>query len=141
MIENKLPKNLLEKTSKRGNELAWKLNDVEEVALAAEKLGFANFGGQAQFMSSDGIYELYWIDIDTNSKAQDEDWLQYVHRSKDEFLKLFKENVLKTNFLKEAQNWQALQAKVEQNINVLDSLYFVIYFIDEEEYNNLPKDL
>ncbi|OGC07112.1 hypothetical protein A2230_03935 [candidate division WOR-1 bacterium RIFOXYA2_FULL_36_21] len=132
MIEDKLPKELLEKTSKYGNELAWKLNDVEEVVVAAEKLGLANLGGQAQFIFPEGIYELYWIEIDTNGKTQDEDWLQYVSRSNHEFLRLFKEKILKTDFLKEAQNWPALKAKIDQSINILDCLYFVIYFVDAE---------
>src|SRR3989339_449983 len=98
MIEDKLPKELLEKTSKDGNELAWKLNDVEEVVVTAEKLGLANLGGQAQFIFPEGIYELYWIEIDTSGKNQDEDWLQYVNRSNHEFLRLFKEKVLKKDF-------------------------------------------
>ncbi|OGC21053.1 hypothetical protein A3J90_00645 [candidate division WOR-1 bacterium RIFOXYC2_FULL_37_10] len=132
MIEDKLPKELLEKTSKDGNELAWKLNDVEEVVVTAEKLGLANLGGQAQFIFPEGIYELYWIEIDTSGKNQDEDWLQYVNRSNHEFLRLFKEKVLKTDFLKEAKNWPALKAKIDQSINILDYLYFVIYFVDED---------
>ena len=54
MIEKKLPKHILEKSIKSGNEYGWKEADVIDAINSAVENGLAIIGGQIQFVFEDG---------------------------------------------------------------------------------------
>ena len=53
-----LPIDLLSCADKRENEYVWRRKDLLRVADAAAKAGLASCGGQVQFSSADGTYEI-----------------------------------------------------------------------------------
>jgi hypothetical protein len=142
MSEKQLPDNILEKASLRGEEYAWKFEDIKDVILASKNLKLATLGGQAQFRFPDGpICELYWIDIDIQDQKETESWTEFVNRSANEFLKEFDNRILKVDFLKEAKGNKFLETKLEGNIDILKDLCFVVYIVNEKEYDDLKQQL
>jgi hypothetical protein len=128
MDERLLPNAVLAKATLRGNEYAWAFADVEEAIVAAQSLGLATLGGQAQFRLPNGTYEMYWLDADASDFQPGEPWPTFVNRSAAEVLALFKENVTNANFLAEARQSPILCEQIDKGTNVLDYLCFVLDF-------------
>lgn len=60
--ERLLPRDLLSRASRRGNEFAWPIAEIPNVIDVAEKCGLVNLGGQLQFRIPDaGTCECHWI--------------------------------------------------------------------------------
>jgi hypothetical protein len=137
MDEELLPPSILAKGSLRGNEYAWQFGDVKDVVAAARAAGLATLGGQAQFRLPDGICEMYWLDADASYRRPGEPWSAFVGRSADEVLAAFREKVVPADFLAEAQRWPFLCTKIEEGLNVLDYLCFVLSF--QTERSALPQ--
>ena len=131
VIENLLPKAVLAKATRTGNELAWPLADVPEVINAAETRLLANLGGQPQFVYPEGTCEPFWLNADADSRREDETWEEYVRRSADEIRTGFKRIVSETDFEKEARSFSFLAKKLERGEDVMSQLRFVLYFADE----------
>ena len=133
--EEKLPKELLEKSKISGKEYGWRKIDFPLVIEAAVENKLAIIGGQVQFIFNDGTCELYWEKYDTKGKSTLENWKQYVKRTAQECAeqfnkisdedRLIKEGINNFDFLKEKSN--------NEKINLKEHLWFIIYF--EEEYN------
>ncbi len=132
--EEKLPKDLLKKSLRKGNEFGWKINDVPSVLNAAVENNLAVIGGQVQFVLEDGTCELYWENYDSKDRIASELWSQYVFRTAKECLEQFNKIADEDRLIQEGINsFNFLKEKVaNQNINLKDHLWFILYF-DEEE--------
>ena len=129
MIEEKFPKSILTKGIISGKEYGWKLDDIPEVIEEARKLNLGIVGGQIQYIFTDGTCELYWINDDPKEKNINETWTDYVNRSCNEFINIFKSKILKTDIHKEAvESFEILKDKVKNGININEYKYFILYF-------------
>lgn len=117
-----------------GSEYAWRLSDVENTILAAEQVGLATIGGQTQFRTPKGTYELYWLDFDSTSKSDDEMWDAFVKRSAQECLERFRHLCETTDFIEEGLQSSFLQ-KIAKTEDISSFLCFVIYFASEVSYD------
>lgn len=126
----------------RGNEYAWKKEDLIDVILSAKKNRLASIGGQVQFRFPDGCCELYWINFDSDDKSEDEPWDEYVARTADEVINKFERVNQEFNFIDEGYNsFQFLKHKVDNDrVALEDYLCFVMYFNDENTYYKLFDD-
>jgi hypothetical protein len=133
---------LLQKASVRGNEFAWKKEDVIHVILSAKESRLASIGGQVQFRFPDGYCELYWINFDSGDRKEDELWDDYVTRSADEVIKEFNRINREFDLLDEGyRSFQFLKDKVEkEGVALGDYLCYVMYFNDENTYWRLLND-
>jgi hypothetical protein len=128
-----LPPELAAGASISGNEYAWPTDLFPDVACRAEALGFACLGGQFQFRAPAGICEMYWHSADSTDRQPGEAWHAYCERSRIEVLGRFKQIMAGTDFLREARQWQQLEALMEQGFDVLSTLVFCADFIVEPE--------
>jgi hypothetical protein len=131
MFEQKLPPSVVNKATLRGSEYAWPLTDVVDVIVAAKACGLANLGGQAQFRIPDATCELYWLSLDSGERLPGEAWDDYVIRSADEVLSQFAALLARTDFTKEAHDWEMLKALLAQGVDLNQYLCFVLYFASE----------
>jgi len=106
MDEERLPASVLAKALRSGNEYGWPLDAVEETIAAAQSVGLVTIGGQPQFGLQDGTCEMYWLNADATPRRIGESWVDYVRRSADEVVIRFRELVAKTDFAKEANEWE-----------------------------------
>jgi hypothetical protein len=65
MAEARLPAEILAKASLRGDEYAWRADDIPLVIDAAREASLVNIGGQLQFRGPDFTCECYWVEVDT----------------------------------------------------------------------------
>jgi len=65
MAEARLPPEILAKAALRGDEYAWRVDDIPLVIDAARKAGLASIGGQLQFRGPEFTCECYWVEVDT----------------------------------------------------------------------------
>jgi hypothetical protein len=128
MDEALLPPAILAKATRRGNEYAWPFACVEEAIMGAQASALATLGGQAQFRIPEGTCEMYWLDADASDRRIGEPWPEFVTRSAQEVLTWFRERVVGADFLAEARQWPILREKIEDGVNVLDYLCFVLDF-------------
>jgi hypothetical protein len=70
---------------------------------------------------------------ESNSSEQriGESWVDYCHRSCAEVREGFDRLVENTDFVQQASEWPLLKAKMNERFNVLSSLVFVAYFVNE----------
>ena len=106
--------------------------EVEEVVTAAKEVNLANLGGQPQFRFPDGTFELYWLNVDSTNRYENEPWSDYVHRSAKEVRSAFQKLIAETNFVAEAQQSSFLIEKLSRGEDILSHLYFVLYFEEEK---------
>ena len=134
-VENLLPKNILDKAIRRGNEYGWKKEDFIDVVRAAKSVNLVIVGGQIQFIFPDGTCELYWLNYDPQPRKEGESWTQYCERSADECIAIFKERYSDTEIIiQDAVNsFVFIQEKIQkEQMNVREHLYFIVYFSSEE---------
>ena len=131
--ENRLPKAILDKAIKNGNEFGWRQSDVSEVIDTARNLNLVNLGGQVQYHFPDGTCELYWLSFDLTTRQQNETWTDFCARTAIECQEKFQRLILQTNIEKEAlENFDFLKNKKETGIEISDFLTFILYFDDSE---------
>ena len=131
--ERFLPKELLSRASKRGNEYAWRWNDILHVASAAEKAGFACAGGQAQFRSPDGTVTVNWSSFAPKGKRVNETRDQYVIRSWKETRRICHGLFTDEPTIAEGKKiFRSIQETVQQDILPRETLWFVLYFHSTE---------
>jgi hypothetical protein len=128
MDEELLPSPILAKATLRGKVNAWGLADVEEVIEAARSAGLATLGGVAQFRLPDGICEMHWHEANASDRRPGEPWHEFVRRSADEVLAIFREKVAPVDYLAEARRGPFFHDKMRQGVDVLASLCFVLHF-------------
>lgn len=133
MIENKLPKYVLDKAVKSGQEFGWRQSDFIDVIEAAKQMELAIIGGQIQYALNDGTCELYWLSYDPTSRLKNENWKDYCNRTAKECLDKFQAIISKTDIEKEAINcFEFLKSKKENGIRLSDYLIFILYFEDNK---------
>src|SRR5215203_766009 len=88
-----------------GGEHAWRQADIALVIRAAQTIGLATLGGQAQFRFPDGTCEPYWLDYTPAPRQAGEEWQTYVTRSAGETLTAFNRLCETIDFADEAMQW------------------------------------
>lgn len=126
-----LPVEITQEATLRGNEYAWSVSAFPNALSKAEVYGYACLGGQFQFRLDDGsTCEMYWLDADSDDRADGESWTDYSHRSCSEVMHKFQERISETDFGKEASIWP-------MQIDAVKNLVFVAYFVTEDEWLGL----
>jgi hypothetical protein len=142
IAEDHLPKQLLDRATLRGNELAWRLSDIPAVIEAARDAGLVNIGGQLQFrIPNTGTCECYWVEVDTyKSVPKTLPWAERVDRTADAALADFRRLPSQYDFLAEGRRaWHSYLREIEeQGGDPADFMCFVWYFIEEPEPPRSP---
>ena len=129
--EERLPAAILQRSSLRGSEYAWRLSDIPDVIEAALAADLVSVGGQLQLRLPDGgTCECYWLEVDTgNAVEQGMTWSERVARTASEASKQFKELNDSRDLLSEAQAaFPSYAAALEsEGLRVADALWFVWY--------------
>lgn len=134
--EDRLPKTILDKAIKSGNEFGWRQTDILEVIETARQLKIATLGGQVQYPFPDGTCELYWLSYDPTDRKINESWTDYCERTAKEASDKFKKLISTTDFEKEAvDGFTFLKDKKEKGVNINDYLTFMLVFDDSETDN------
>lgn len=102
---NKLPREILDRSTLRGNEYAWAIDDVPQVIKACEAADLVNVGGQLQFRLPDGeTCECYWVEIDALKQVEPGlTWSRQVEQSAQIALRDFAELTRSSDFLAEGR--------------------------------------
>ena len=132
--EQQLPKVILDKAIKRGNEFGWKQEDFIEVVEAARLNYLAIIGGQVQYRLPDATCELYWLSYDPNKRQPNENWLTYCDRTAKECLDKFNKLISTTDIEKEALAFQFLSDKKKNGVDISEYLTFILYFDHKETH-------
>ena len=122
----RLPDEIALDASIRGNEYGWRIEQFPSAIENAKRLGFACLGGQFQFRFPDGIFEMYWLYADSESRTFTESAVSYVQSSCDEVLASFKKRVADSDFISEGGDY--VQEQLRIGLNPMDHLVFVAYF-------------
>jgi hypothetical protein len=128
-----LPESLRAVASFDGNELAWPVEAFPAVLDTAAAAGFACLGGQFQFRFPDGLFEMYWLNADSNDQQTSESWSAYVERARNEVLATFERIVAETDFHQEAKACSFLNEKLQSGTDIMDALCFCAYFISKDD--------
>lgn len=133
-----LPPPLLEGAILRGNEYAWPPDKFSAVVSSAPGLGFACLGGQFQFSTESGMWEMNWLNADSKDRGADEGWLEYSARSCAEVLERFHRLMSSVQWDTEAAKWNGLLEELRGR-KAREYVVFVAYFVTEVEYGRLWK--
>jgi len=135
-----LPRDIRDRASTRGKEYAWRMEDVKVAILAAKRLNLATLGGEIQYRLPQCIYEMYWFDFDPPEKKTIETWEEYVVRSADDAICRFEAMCNSTCFEQEGvlsiESVRDAVGKGEKDLS--QHLWFVVDFVTEDEYRDLP---
>ena len=127
--ESRLPADILQRATLRGNEYAWKRADLSMLFAAAETAGIANLGGQVQFRVPGGTCELYWQSFDSSGRRPGETAESWVSRSRQEaeatLLRIPSDAELVAEGLAQ---FDFLRGKAAEGVDVKEALCFVCYF-------------
>lgn len=118
--EHALPPEILQRASRRGNEYAWRIQDIPDVIAAARAANLISTGGQLQFrLQGGGTCECYWVDVDTYKSVDKAlPWRERVSRTAEVALRDFEELQQRYDFIAEGRVGFAEH---------LDSMCFVWY--------------
>ncbi|MEM1036160.1 MAG: hypothetical protein AAGI14_05300 [Pseudomonadota bacterium] len=117
----KLPDTLLNKATLRGNEYAWKLDDIPTVIKTARSIGLINLGGQLQFRIPGATCEAYEIEVRPNDKKCPENAAKQCH---EQFIELLRNKAV---FIEKAKDWQSLRDYEADGGDLLQAMCFVWY--------------
>jgi hypothetical protein len=134
---HELPPEIAQEAVLRDNEYAWRVESFPKALAAAQSLGYACLGGQFQFRLQDAIYELYWVNADSNDRLPQETWPAYSQRSCFEVMEAFHQRLQDTDFIKLAHDWTDLRVATERGLDPMKALVFVAYFVNEVELTGL----
>jgi hypothetical protein len=131
--EHALPLEILERASLKGNEYAWRIQDIPDVIEAARLSNLINIGGQLQFRLPDGsTCECYWIEVDTYKSVNKElPWPERVARSAEAALRDFQALQSRFDFIAEGRDFPNLDALVRQGRDPAEYMCFVWYVVSE----------
>jgi len=140
--ESFLPTDLLSSANKRGNEYAWRKQDLVTVADAAEHAGLASDGWQVQFRTPDGACELCWNSFYPGERRKNEPWSQYVTRSWQESRQMWQKLFANANLIEEGiKIFRLIQQTEDQGILPRDTLWFVLFFKSATQNKEGPQEL
>ena len=139
-LELFLPMDLLSCADKRGNEYAWRRKDLLRVADAAEKAGLASCGGQVQFRSTDGTFEIKWRSFDPEDRRENEAWNKYVVRSWKETCLMWQNIFDNEDLIEEGRKiFKIIKETESREVLPRDALWFVLYFVPAPPDNGACK--
>ena len=128
-LEPFLPADLLSCADKRGNDYAWRRKDLLRVAAAAKKAGLASCGGQVQFRSTDGTFEIKWRSFDPEYRRENEAWNKYVVRSWKETCLKWQNLFDNDDLIEEGRKiFKIIKETETREVLPRDVLWFVLYF-------------
>ncbi len=132
--EPTLPPEITKGATLRGNEYGWSISSFPHALTKAEALGYACLGGTFEFRLDSGLgdYELYWLSVESEERAQGESWADYSRRSCTEVLQGFQRLISTTDFRKAASD-QQLQSDLSSR------LVFVAHFVTETTFAELAS--
>jgi len=130
-----LPEHFLDRCIKSGNELGWRQEDVINAINCARGASLATIGGQVQYITPAGTFELYWLNYYSSERKDNEDWLAFCERSLDECVEKFNA-IIQTDIKAEAIN----SFPILKDIPLLDNYrVFILYFHSEKQHKTLYK--
>ena len=127
------PEASLYEATLKDREYCWKPDDFPRALTEATTAGLVCLGGQFQFQLPEGTCEMYWLAADSAPQQKTESWQEYVTRSNSEVKLKFEQLRKETDFMAEADSFVLLQEKKKQGIDLVKALWFVAYFISENE--------
>ncbi len=130
--EQLLPKSIIDKAIKSGNEFGWKQQDFSEAVKAAKQNHLGIIGGQVQYVLPDGTCDLYWLSYDLTIRKINETWLTYCDRTAKECLDKFNTLIATTDIEKEALTFTFLSDKKKNGVDISEYQTFILYFDDKE---------
>ena len=81
-MECVLPDEIVHGALFEGNEYAWRVDAFSAATRSAPALEYACLGGQFQFrLGTQGTYEMYWLDADSDQRFTDEAWPHFANVS------------------------------------------------------------
>ena len=129
-----LPKEILQRSRRSGNEHAWRIVDIPTVIEAARAAGLVNVGGQLQFLIPEelgsGTCECYWVEVDTYKSVSEElAWELRVSKTAEVALADFERLQTKYDFLKLGRDWvsRLLEERGLPNAEIEEMMWFVWY--------------
>jgi hypothetical protein len=132
-----LPREILDRASRRGKEYAWRVADIPAVIEAARNAGLVSIGGQLQFRLPDGgTCECYWVEVDTyKSVSKALPWSERVNQTADAALADFARLSSQYDFLEEGRRAFGAHLKEieERGESPAEAMCFVWYLLDAEE--------
>lgn len=138
--EEKLPREILSRVVKSGKEYGWRKDDAIQAIEAAMCVGLATLGGEIQFVLPEGTCELYGQGSESGKQKQGEVWADYVIRSGRECIAIVRKIVSEVDLIREGtEHFNILHEKAAQGMNLEDYLVFILYFVDQEEYQQLGQ--
>ncbi|MEO0871329.1 MAG: hypothetical protein AAFY19_05115 [Pseudomonadota bacterium] len=130
------PASLIERATLRGNEYAWRIEDIPTVIEAARAANLVNIGGQLQFrITNGGTCECYWVNVDTyKDVSKGLPWPERVTLTATSALRQFHRLVEKFDFIAEGRQAfaQHLLAFEAQGGDLNETLCFVWYVKSEQ---------
>jgi hypothetical protein len=122
----------------RDNEYGWKLSTFPAALAAAEKYELACLGGQLQFRVDASVCEAFWCNAVSSERMRGEVWRDYVQRSCKEVKDEFSELVRDLDMQKLVAEWPTLSTLLSGG-GPEAALFFVAYFVTEQDYLGLPS--
>lgn len=139
--KSRLPLDVLQHASLRGNEYAWPIEDIPKVIEAARQANLASIGGQLQFRLPDrGTCECYWIEVDTyKSVPASLPWQERINQTAAVALADFSRLLSKFDFVAEgrqsfAEHFNRLEA---EGGDPTQTMCFV-WYLDDGEFSPDP---
>jgi hypothetical protein len=134
--DSHLPIEILERASRAGNELAWRVPEIPNVILAARDANLVNIGGQLQFRLPGATCECYWVEVDTyRSVDKALPWSERVALTAEVALRNFRAITSRFDMVAEGRLAfpAQLDALVADGEDPSDFIWFVWYVLNEEE--------
>lgn len=125
-----LPQALTSTARRSGEEYAWPVDAFANALDVARANSLGCLGGQFQFLFSDAICEMYWLEADAADWRENECWFDYVIRSNKEVQQRFEQRLVSVDFDHEARKWSSVMPHDSQ---VTSALVFCAYFVAETE--------
>jgi hypothetical protein len=131
MASRELPADIAAGASLRGGEYGWPLDLFPHALERACARGYGCLGGEFQFRTPTGIYEMYWLSVEVDDRDPREAWDSFRERSCKETLERFEEKRRGTDFLAEARTGWGGSTDLFGSKSPLESLCFVADFVCE----------
>ena len=125
-----LPQALTSTARRSGDEYAWPIDAFANALDVAATTSLACLGGQFQFLFSDAVCEMQWLNADSDDQKENESWFDYVIRSNNEVRKRFERLLVSVDFEDEARRWPSV---IPHDSQFMHAVVFCAYFITEPE--------
>ena len=131
-----LPPELARGAIQNGKQFAWPVDVFPSVVAEAPGLEYACLGGQFQFLRPGGeIFELYWLNADSQERKAGEPWGEFATRSCTEVAQGFMVLLESAALQDETDKFKRLEADIAETSR--SNLVFCAYFLSEIEWRGL----